>query len=385
MSGRAPVRRMLDVQTPVIPVVGRWIAESPGTISFGQGMVSWGPPPAALEALRAFPAAAGDHRYGPVEGLPALLAALSEKLQHENGIRSRGNQVFVTAGSNLAFMNAILAVTDPGDEIILLAPYYFNHEMAIVMAGCRPVAVATRGDYQLDLDRLAAAITPRTRAMVTVSPNNPTGAVYPESDLRAVNALCRDRGLYHISDEAYEYFVYDGAAHFSAASIDGAEEWTLSLFSLSKAYGMASWRVGYMVVPSALTEAINKIQDTLLICAPHPMQHAAMAALQVGKAWAASHLPSLARMRDTARDALETVAEVPRADGAFYYLIKARTSLDSMAATERLIREHRVAVVPGAAFGVAGGCTLRVSFGALEEATAAEGLARLADGLRALR
>lgn len=385
MTGRAPVRRMLDVQTPVIPVISRWIAEVPGTISLGQGMVSWGPPPEAIAALRAFPSGEADHKYGPVEGLPELVARIAQKLAAENRISARGNRIFVTAGGNLAFMNAVLAITDPGDEIILPVPYYFNHEMAVVMAGCTPVPVATDARYQLRLDAIAAAITPRTRAIVTVSPNNPTGAVYPEEDLRAVNTLCRDRGLYHLSDEVYEYFLHGDATHFSPASIEGAAAWTISMFSLSKAYGMASWRVGYMTVPADLWEAVNKIQDTLLVCPPHPSQKAAAAALGAGRAWTASHLPSLTRMRDRAWTTLSGVADVPRADGAFYYLIKADTSLDSMSAAERLIRDHRVAVIPGAAFGATEGCALRVSFGALEEATAGEGLDRLAAGLRALR
>ena len=131
------------------------------------------------------------------------------------------------------------------------------------------------------------AITPRTRAVVTVSPNNPTGAVYPESTLRAVNTLCRDRGIFHIHDEAYEYFTYGGAGHFSPGSLPEAAGHTISLFSLSKAYGMASWRIGYMVIPEVLAEAVNKIQDTILICPPAVSQHAAIAALEVGRSFAA--------------------------------------------------------------------------------------------------
>jgi aspartate/methionine/tyrosine aminotransferase len=384
MNRRPPVQRMLGVQTPVIPIVGRWTAETPGTISLGQGMVSWGPPAEAIAALRAFPSEPSDHKYGPVEGLRPFVDRIAHKLAIENRIAANGNRIVVTAGGNLAFMNAVLAITDPGDEIILPVPYYFNHEMAIVMAGCRAVAVATDALYQLRLQALAEAITPRTRAIVTVSPNNPSGAVYSEADLRAVNALCRDRGLFHISDEVYEYFVYDDAVHFSPASIQGAEPWTISLFSLSKAYGMASWRVGYMVVPEALREAIDKIQDTLLVCPAHPTQAAGAAALEAGRTWTLKHLPALARMRDRAWHTLSAVAEVPRADGAFYYLIRAATRLDAMAATEHLIRKHRVAVIPGTAFGVTDGCALRVSFGALDESTAGEGLERLAAGLRAL-
>ena len=210
-------RRLAAVQTPVIPVVSRWIAETPGTISLGQGVVSYAPPPEAVAAARSFGDAIADHRYGPVEGLPELVSALEEKLARENGIAVRpASRVVVTAGGNLAFMNAVLAITDPGDEIILPVPFYFNHEMAVVMAGAQPVPVSTTPEFQLDQEAIARAITPRTRAVVTVSPNNPTGAVYPEPALRAVNALCRSRGIFHIHDEAYEYFTYGGDRTFLA-------------------------------------------------------------------------------------------------------------------------------------------------------------------------
>ena len=132
-----------------------------------------------------------------------------------------------------------------------MSPYYFNHEMAVTMAGCRPVLVATDDDFQLDLDAVAAAITANTRAVVTISPNNPSGAVYPEADLRELNRLCAERGVYHIHDEAYEYFLYDGAEHFSPGSLPDAGDHTISLFSLSKAYGFASWRIGYLPPPRA--------------------------------------------------------------------------------------------------------------------------------------
>ena len=127
----------------------------------------------------------------------------------------------VTAGANMAFMHAVLAISEPGDEIILPVPFYFNHEMAIQMAGCRAVAVRTDDNYRSDLDAIGRAITNRTRAIVTISPNNPTGAVFPAALLREVNNLCRDRGLYHISDETYEYFTYGSARHLSPGSLAG--------------------------------------------------------------------------------------------------------------------------------------------------------------------
>lgn len=380
--------RLAAVQTPVIPIVSRWIAETPGTISLGQGIVSYGPPPEAIDAVHQFPRAIEDHRYGPVEGTPALVAALEQKLARENLIVVRpASRLVVTAGGNLAFMNAVLAVADPGDEFIFPAPFYFNHEMAVVMAGCRAVAVPTQRDYQLDLNAIRRAITPRTRAVTTVSPNNPTGAVYPEAALRAVNALCRDHGLVHIHDEAYEYFTYEQTPNFSPGSIEGAAGHTISLYSLSKSYGFASWRIGYMVIPAVLWDAVNKIQDTILICPPAVSQHAAVAAIGVGAAYPWSHVPRLDRMRRLMLDALSAPGvpcDVARSLGAFYYFIRVLSALDPMVLVERLIREHRVAVIPGSAFGATDGCYVRISYGALDEQTAAEGIARLVHGLKQL-
>jgi aspartate/methionine/tyrosine aminotransferase len=210
-TSREPYR-MQAVQSPIIPVVGELIKSHPGTISLGQGVVHYGPPKEAIEQLNRFLAEPENHKYKLVQGIPPLLEILRAKLESENGIQlGESNALIVTAGGNMAFMNAVLAITDPGDEVILQTPYYFNHEMAIVMAGCQPVLVPTDENYQLRPDAIREGITPRTRAVVTISPNNPTGAVYSEQALREVNAICRDRGICHVHDEAYEYFTYDGA------------------------------------------------------------------------------------------------------------------------------------------------------------------------------
>jgi aspartate/methionine/tyrosine aminotransferase len=379
--------RMAAVQAPVIPIVGELIRTTPGTISLGQGLVSYAPPPQAMARVRAWPTDPSEHKYGPVEGERALVEALAAKLRAENGLDLSASRIVVTAGGNMAFMNAVLAIADPGDEIVLVAPYYFNHEMAVVMAGCRPVVVSADRCYQLDPGAIAAAITPRTRAVVTISPNNPTGAVYPEPAIAAVNALCAGRGLLHIHDEAYEYFLYGGARHFSPGSLPGAAAHTISLFSLSKAYGLASWRMGYMVVPERLFVDVNKIQDTILICPPLVSQAAALGALEAGRAYCEPHVARLAQIRTLVLErlaALEDLVEAPTPDGAFYCLLRLATTLPDMVVVERLVREHRVAVIPGSAFGAADGCYLRISYGALEESTVAEGMDRLARGLRAV-
>jgi len=286
----------------------------------------------------------------------------------------------------MAFLNAVLAVTDPGDEVILPIPYYFNHEMALTMIGCRAVGVRTDATYQLDLAALRAAITVRTRAIVTISPNNPTGAVYPEADLRAVNALCADHGIVHITDEVYEYFTYGEARHYSPGSDASSRAHTISLFSLSKAYGFAGWRIGYMVVPDELFDAVNKIQDTNLICPPIVCQAAAAAVLRVGRPYCAPHVAALDVVRHEVHEVLAGIADIveaPATEGAFYVLLRVRTDLDAFTLTRRLIERHRIAVVPGSAFGVTGTCALRVSFGALDRASVAAGMGRLVAGLRA--
>jgi len=254
-----PCVRMQSVQSPIIPVVGDLIRETPGTISLGQGVVNYGPPPEACARVTSFFADPQNHKYKLVQGIPELIELIGSKLAAENGIHvGADTRIVVTAGGNMAFMNAVLAVTDPGDEVIIQLPYDFNHEMAIGIAGCRAVCVPTDNAYQLRPDLVRAAITPRTRAVVTISPNNPSGVVYSEQALREVNRLCAGNGLYHI----------------------------------------------------------------------------------------------------------------------------VHTHMDTMVLVERLIREHRVAVIPGTTFGIKDGCYLRVAFGALEEHTVADGIDRLVTGLK---
>jgi aspartate/methionine/tyrosine aminotransferase len=380
--------RMEQVQTPVIPVVGELIRNHPGTISLGQGIVHYAPPPQSFTRI---PELLGDpelHKYQAVHGIPELLAEIEKKVAHDNNITiDDSNCIVVTAGGNMAFMNAVLAITEPGDEIILNVPYYFNHEMAIMMASCKAVLVATDEDYQLRPDALESVITSKTRAIVTVSPNNPTGAVYAENALRAVNEICRRHGIYHINDEAYDYFVYDDAKHFSPAAIADSSEHTISLYSLSKAYGFAGWRVGFMVIPQRLFTAVRKIQDTILICPTVISQHAAVGAMQVGAKYCRGHLQGLAEVRKMVQQELQQIhsfCEVPPADGAFYFLLRLNTNLKPLALVERLVREHRVAAIPGDAFGMQNGCYLRVAYGALQKQTVAEGIGRLVSGLKSI-
>lgn len=377
--------RMRWVQSPIIPVVGELVRENPGTISLGQGVVNYGPPPEAIEHIQYFLADPQNHKYQQVQGIEELAEPLTRKLREENGIgMTDGRRLLVTAGGNMAFVNAVLAVTNPGDEVILLLPYYFNHEMAIGMAGCRAICVPTDSNYQPQPALIEKAITKKTRAVVTISPNNPTGAVYPESVLRRINRICAGNGIYHIHDEAYEYFLYDGAHRFSPGALDKTASTTISLYSLSKAYGFASWRIGYMVAPDHLFMDLKKVQDTILICPPVISQWAAVGALKAGSSYCGPKIDDLADVRHMVMRrlaGLEGLVKVPPASGAFYFFLKVDTDMNAMALVERLVREYKVAVIPGTTFGLTDGCFLRVAYGALEKHTVEDGMERLVGGL----
>ena len=389
---RGSSARLEAVDTPIIPTIAALVRDNPGTISLGQGVVNYGPPQAAIESLASRMQDVQLNKYQSVSGLPDLVAALKEKLKQENRL-SMGDEteLMVTAGSNMAFLNCVLAVSDPGDEFILPTPFYFNQEMAIRTCGCQPVLVATHDDWSLDIEAIAAAITPKTKAIITVSPNNPTGAVYSQASLTAINELCAQRGLYHFSDEAYEYFTYDGVEHFSPGSLPDAHNHTVSFFSMSKNYGMASWRIGYVAFPRHLSAALNKIQDTNLICAPVPSQLLALDVLTYGRAWVEPKVQALSTVR---QDVYETLSEIsdlvqfPETAGAFYVLMKLPALHESekpLAFNEFMAQQHGVATIPGFAFGLdprQHGHYQRVSYGALNSDSVAEGVQRFVTAVK---
>ena len=380
--------RLRSVQAAIIPLVDQLIRQCPDTISFGQGVVHYGPPEQAKKRLQDFWSDAAHHHYGPILGEPPLQACIRQKLEKENQIDLSSRSIVVTAGSNMGFLNLVLAITDPGDEVILLLPYFFNQEMAIRIAGCEPVLVDTDSDYQPVPSRLEQAITPRTRAIVTVSPNNPTGAVYAESVLREINALCLDRGIYHLTDEAYEYFVYDSARHFSPGSIPNSRSHTISLYSLSKSYGFAGWRIGYLVAPSELQGSLEKIQDTNVICPSIPSQFAALGALEAGREYCRPFIERMNHTRRIVLDALSGVSDrIERVEtvGAFYVFLRFKEqNINDMDLVRSLIAKYRVALIPGRAFGVQGACCLRLSYGALHPEMVTEGLGRRVEGIARL-
>lgn len=384
----AAAQRLGAVLSPVIPQVSALMRQRPDCLSLAQGMVGWGPPAAVdtavAAALEAPPAEL--HRYGPMAGDGELLEAVRRELEERRGLDLAESTLLVTAGSNMAFHAVVQALCDPGDEVLVPLPWYFNHAMAIQLAGGIPVPVA--GGLVPDPDHLAAAIGPRTRAIVTVSPNNPSGVVIPPAVLSAINHLCAEHGLLHLSDEAYAAFVHGAVPHHSPGSAPGSGAHTASFFSLSKSHGMAGWRIGFAAVPRALLEPLTKVQDTVLICPPRLTQRAAVAALAEGPAWVAERVRSLQPRRLQLLAAVaraEGLAVVGEPDGAFYALVEAPWTGGEEELLAHLVLGHGVAALPGGSFGLpprSGRVILRLSYGLLGEAELADAMVRLANALR---
>jgi len=378
-------QRVHVVQTPIIPTINQLVLEHPGTISLGQGVSYYGPPTEIYQAIEAKLNSKTLNAYGPVEGIPELIEVLTQKLHTRNHIAiNNDNCVFVTAGSNMAFSSLMQVIADPDDEIILLTPYYFNHEMAIRLVNAKPVLVPTLDNFHPDLDKIKTSITNKTRAIVTVSPNNPTAAVYSQDELTQINQLCAQHNIYHISDEAYEDFIYEDNIHFSPATLTNSESHTISLYSLSKAYGFAGWRVGYMVIPKNIFTSLRKVQDTVLISPTIVSQYAAIGAHQAPYSYIEEKLKEIKQSRTICLNALnqtDLLAKQATSEGAFYIFAKLNTQADDFNVAKSLIEKHGIATIPGSAFAANNGNFLRISYGALTSDTVEEGINKLIDGL----
>ncbi|MEF8879970.1 MAG: aminotransferase class I/II-fold pyridoxal phosphate-dependent enzyme, partial [Candidatus Thermoplasmatota archaeon] len=224
----APIQKLLEEVKP-----------PENTISLGQGAPFFQPPKEAIQAAIKTIKTPEGNRYTPDAGILSLRKQISKKLEKQNKIKADPEKnITVTSGGNQAFLNTIMAITKPGDNIIILTPHYFNHPMAVQLTGCKPITVETTTNYQPNPEKIFEKVNSKTRAIITISPNNPTGAVYSKNVLKKINQYCKENNIYHISDEAYEKFVYNNKKHYSPSSFDTKNEHTITLFSFSKTYGM---------------------------------------------------------------------------------------------------------------------------------------------------
>ena len=327
-------------------------------INLAQGMPNFPPPRELIEA--AHRAIDGDfHQYAITWGAPSLRRAIAEKYRKRYGMDVEADRnVTVCCGSTETMLATLLAVLNPGDEVIIFEPFYENYGPGCIIAGAEPVWVPLEPpDFSFDPDRLARAVTARTRAIVFNSPNNPSGKVFSRAELGLIADLCLRHDLLAITDEIYEHIVYDGRVHVPIATLPGMADRTVTISGISKSYSVTGWRVGYAIASPELSLGIRRAHDFITVGAPHPLQEAAVTALGLPDAYYTQLSASYQARRDLLFDKVEEAGFVAyRPQGAYYILTEAehfrrRTGCrDDHEFALYLIREVGVATVPGSSF-----------------------------------
>jgi aminotransferase len=337
-----------------------------------------GSPPVAAEAAIAA-LQAGDVHYTANRGTPQLRGALADMLAADGRPYDPETEIVVTAGGSEAVFAALRAVLAPGDEVIVPTPAWPHYDAHARLADAVPVAVPSRAadGFRPDPERIAAAITPQTKAIIISSPSNPTGAVIDRATLQALADLCVEHDLVAVSDEIYRRFAWGEDPHISIATLPGMRERTVIADSCSKSYAMTGWRVGYAAAPKALLDRVATVHQYVTVCAPSFAQAGAVAALREGEPFVAAMAAEYGRRRDAVRAGLAALPGVTltAADGAFYAFPRFAGAPADLAVG--LLEDAGVATVPGSAFGDGVADHLRISY-AVSAAELDEGLARLA-------
>jgi len=351
-------------------------AASRGALNLGQGSPDISPPPevveAAHQALRD-----GVHQYVPTWGIPALRQGIAAKTRRFYALDyDADRETTVTCGVTEAVIAALMAVVNPGDEVVILEPAHENYHAGVVFAGASPVWVPIRPPEQrVDPDELARAMArPNVAAVIFNSPHNPTGRVFDRDELGTIARLCREHDVVAISDEIYEHMTYDGREHVPIATLPGMRERTVTISGLSKSYAATGWRIGWAHAPAALTDGLRKIHDFTTVCAPAPLQQAAVVAVglpdgyyEAMRAWYGERRERTVALLRAAGFA----AEPP--EGAYYLMAGiagparvAGTGADDVAFARWAIDELGVGTIPGSSFYRSdpslGAGTVRVAF-----------------------
>ncbi|MCX6348858.1 MAG: pyridoxal phosphate-dependent aminotransferase [Candidatus Aureabacteria bacterium] len=330
--------------------------EGVDVVSFAAGEPDFETPEHIKEAARQA-IAQGRTRYTPAKGMPELIEAVRRKFRRDNSLEYAAEQIVVSCGAKHSLYNVFQAICEKGDEVIIPTPYWVTYPEQVKLAGGTPVFLETREEdaFRLDPERLARAVTPRTRALIVSSPSNPAGNVYPAADLAFIARLALEKDLYLVSDEIYEKLVFDGFAAKSIASLSReVQERTIVVNGVSKTYAMTGWRVGYLAAPAAVAQAISNFQDHTTSNPTTIAQYAALAALAGDQ----SCVETMRRAFEERRNImLQGFARVPgvscvKPKGTFYTFPNVSAlRIPSLDLADRLLEEARIAVVPGIAFG----------------------------------
>ncbi len=326
-----------------------------GGINLAQGVCDTDPPhpvvEAAVQAIRD-----GYNIYVRLDGIAVLREAIAQKLASFNGIEADPNaNVLVTSGATGALHAALMAVLDPGDECIVFEPFYGYHTASLNALRVKPAIVPLAApEWTLDLDRLRAAITPRTRGMILNTPANPSGKVFDRTELEAIAELAIEHDLFVFTDEIYEYFLYDGESHISIATLPGMAERTITLSGFSKTFSVTGWRLGYLTASERWIPAIGYFHDLLYVCAPSPLQHGAAAGLlELPQSFYHELSVEYQAKRDAFCAALARAGLTPSIPTGAYYVLADASRIpgaNSRAKARQLLADTGLAAVAGSAF-----------------------------------
>jgi len=325
-----------------------------GGVNLAQGFPDF-PAPAAMKEAAKRAIDADVNQYAVTWGAPNLRRAIAERTTAANRIETDPDRhVTVCCGATESMIAALLAVLDPGDEVVIFEPFYENYGPDCILSGAVPRFVRLEApDWEIDDDALAAAFGPRTRAVVVNTPHNPTGKVFTRAELERIAALCIEHDALAITDEIYDTILYDGAEHVSIGSLPGMAERTITINGLSKTWSATGWRIGWCVASAEITSAIRKVHDFLTVGAPAPLQEAAAEALRFGPEYFERLRADYAERRRLLVDALEETGfgvSLPR--GSYYVMtdISGLTEKDDVAFAMELVADGGVATVPGSSF-----------------------------------
>jgi aminotransferase len=330
------------------------LAQKHGAINLGQGMPDFDPPAevkeAACRAIRD-----GYNQYAITWGAPALRQAIAAKARRFNGIDCDPDvHITVCCGATECMMATMLALIDPGDEVVIFQPFYENYAPDALLTGAKPVWVRLHPpDWRFDPDELRRAFGPKTRAVIVNTPNNPTGRVFTREELSIIAGLCQEHDAIAIADEIYEYIRYTDAPHISIATLPGMAERSVTISGLSKTFSITGWRLGYCIAPPEITAGIRKAHDFLTVGAPHPLQMAGAAALALPAEYYEKLRSDYQRRRDILLSYLREAGFVFHApEGAYYVMtdVSALGGTDDHAFVRRMIEEVGVSAVPGSSF-----------------------------------
>ena len=325
-----------------------------GGVNLAQGFPDFAAPEemkeAAVRAIRA-----DVNQYAVTWGAPSLRRAIAKRTTAYNGIPTDADShVTVCCGATEAMISALMAVLDPGDEVIVFEPFYENYGPDCILSDATPRFVSLHpGDWSFDPDELRAAFNEKTRAIIVNTPHNPTGKVFTREELETIAALCCEFDALAITDEIYEYILYDGAEHVSIGSLPSMRDRTITISGLSKTWSATGWRIGWCVAPEAVTSAIRKVHDFLTVGAPAPLQEAAAVALDFPPAYFETLRSEYTQRRDLLAGALRDVGfEVWSPRGSYYIMtgIRSLTERDDVSFAMELVSNGGVATVPGSSF-----------------------------------